>query len=1038
VLSGDRVGTLLSRGYNGTVYPEVAHTRVYATENFTGVQTGTRIEHSITRAGETNTHPYFDLSSTGLKIGDIDGAVSYTLPVARGTNNQVLKTDGAGVATWQDDTHSFDQSLNTTDDVKFNSVDTSLIDTAGELRFKSGTGTFAMGDAGGSDAGLILQTDNAGLPDFGFNIGGSDSMRLCSTSTLNGFFRNGGGSATMSWTSAGHNFNNDVTIDNGLTLGSGVPATQYTFPSTRGALNQVLKTNGVGVVTWQNDNPFDQSLNTTDVVEFKGVDTRSTAETGGVILGQFNNTSFWAHQDNIGGPILQLNKSRGTKSVPSAVLSGDRVGTLLSRGFNGSIYPEVAHTRVYATENFTGVQTGTRLEHSITRAGETNTHPYFDLSSTGLKIGDIDGSVDYTLPVARGTLNQILKTDGAGVASWQSDNPFDQDLNTTNNVSFLSMTAGSSDINMTLNTSGVNVYKKYSNTVNGPILETRRGRGTNAARLPLLLNDTLAEYVNRGYNGSGEVVASAIVSRATQNWSFGNTGSRMEIRITPTGSGLSVPFLDLKDDGLDIGNITAGTQYTLPTTRGTDGQILKTDGTGGVTWQENMPYQAMSTGVLEGGSLSVNVDDTKFDISDGCGQITQGAIKTPVTWSGLTGQSFIYAGLRTYVLINSSGTPVSSATLPTNAQMRDNIYLGLIIHVNAVNISSVVNEPVVIANIANQYRDLGNAIGYINTGGNQIMNSGNANLTWKKSSGTLFRMGSNWDTDVKDPNNHAIPLLDTSAGGIFRYAYQDSSVSAPTQTVIIPNEYDNGNGILIPGVVNNNDWQVQRFYMNINGFVVIQPGQQVYNSYGEAIASYQTENFTTADALNEAILIGWLFVRGGAVNLLLETDGVFVNAGKFGGSASGGSSGSGITRAHAQQYFLSNTLETAIGLTDTYYDITGTRLDSELNEFSAQAQSLTYTGTTSRTLKLETHFSWQGPAGASAENYRAAFFKNGSLIVPGQMTGALQVGGNYPRNMSSSAIVSAIQNDVFTVRVKNVTATQNVVIKDFQFILSDI
>ena len=54
------------------------------------------------------------------------------------------------------------------------------------------------------------------------------------------------------------------------------------------------------------------------------------------------------------------------------------------------------------------------------------------------------------------------------------------------------------------------------------------------------------------------------------------------------------------------------------------------------------------------------------------------------------------------------------------------------------------------------------------------------------------------------------------------------------------------------------------------------------------------------------------------------------------------------------------------------------------------------------------------------------------------MTSALQAGGNYPRNVTSSVIIDAVQNDVFTIRVKNVTATQNVVIKDFQFMISDI
>ena len=534
-------------------------------------------------ADTSNLGTYWEYDSTGKKYGGLVRD-NVTKKIIAFKDESTLPLPGSDMSTYA-------KADICAGDVEFNSLEVNEITktTAGSLFIKPSNNVVIQST---TNAGLRVLS-GAGPADFGFNIGSNTVMDMCSLTGNTGFWTISPSSnpRSLRWDADGFYFDETLRCEDALTIGSGVPATQYTFPSTRGTLNQILKTDGAGVLTWQDDtHSFDQDLNTTDVVEFKGVDTRSTAETGGVILGQFDVASFWAHQDNIGGPILQLNKSRGTKSAPSAVLSGDRVSTLSSRGYNGSVYPEVAHTRIYATENFTGIQAGSRLEHSITRAGETNTHPYFDLSSTGLKIGDIDGSVDYTLPVARGTLNQILKTDASGVVTWQSDNPFDQSLNTTDSVSFLSMTAGDADINMTLNTSGINVYKLYKNTVNGPILETRRGRGTNAAKLPPLLNDTLAEYVMRGYNGSGEVVSSAIVSRVTENWSFGNTGSRMEIRITPTGTGLSVPFLDLRDNGLDIGNTTAGTNYTLPVARGTYGQILRAGTGGAVSWSPNGSY----------------------------------------------------------------------------------------------------------------------------------------------------------------------------------------------------------------------------------------------------------------------------------------------------------------------------------------------------------------------------------------------------------------------------------------------------------------
>jgi hypothetical protein len=46
-----------------------------------------------------------------------------------------------------------------------------------------------------------------------------------------------------------------------------------------------------------------------------------------------------------------------------------------------------------------------------------------------------------TLPIDDGTVGQVLSTDGAGILSWvASGNPFDQDLNTTDNVQFVNLT----------------------------------------------------------------------------------------------------------------------------------------------------------------------------------------------------------------------------------------------------------------------------------------------------------------------------------------------------------------------------------------------------------------------------------------------------------------------------------------------------------------------------------------------------------------------------------------------------------------------
>jgi len=130
---------------------------------------------------------------------------------------------------------------------------------------------------------------------------------------------------------------------------------------------------------------------------------------------------------------------------------------------------------------------------------------------------------------------------------------------------------------------------------------------------------------------------------------------------------------------------TLSGNYTLtfPVDDGVDGNVLSTDGSGVLSWERN----DVGTGILSGGTLSINADDTKFDITDGTGVICNpitGA-KTNVSWSGLTAQSTAYSGLLTYVSINSSGVAVFSDNEPTNADTRDNILLGAVVHTNSTN-----------------------------------------------------------------------------------------------------------------------------------------------------------------------------------------------------------------------------------------------------------------------------------------------------------------------------------------------------------------
>ena len=358
----------------------------------------------------------------------------------------------------------------------------------------------------------------------------------------------------------------------------------YSLPTSRGTDTQILKTDGAGVVSWA-DSPFNQNLNTTDTVAFNQMTTRTNSEIGGATINNFGSSSFWQHQNDIGGSTIQHNKSRGTKSVPTAVLGNDNLYVQNCRGYNGTIYKNGASMRALATENWTGAANGANLKWFITPTGTTIEKQYLTLSGSGLNIGDASANTDYTLPTTRGADTQILKTDAAGAVSW-ADSPFNQNLNTTDGATFNLLNIGSTTSGGTtqFGSGGFSFFNRWFNGNGGVGISTNRYRGTQAAPLAILNDDTLYAFINNGYDGAGLIQGSSFRTFAIQNWSPGNNGTCFEIDITPLNQTGRRPYFRLDSGGMTVGDIDGGQQYTIPPVRGTDGQILKTDAAGVVSW----------------------------------------------------------------------------------------------------------------------------------------------------------------------------------------------------------------------------------------------------------------------------------------------------------------------------------------------------------------------------------------------------------------------------------------------------------------------
>ena len=235
-------------------------------------------------------------------------------------------------------------------------------------------------------------------------------------------------------------------------------------------------------------------------------------------------------------------------------------------------------------------------------------------------------------------------------------------------------------------------------------------------------------------------------------------------------------------------------------------------------WEQvaDMVYSAHIglTGVANGsGCLTPNVDDTKFDISDGFGYVLD-LVTVPdvptitrVDWSGetaLTVDNLLTQNV-TFVGINAAGAVVQQTLDFTQEERRSIIVLGVLNHVTGVVATTTDDATAVDGYLAS---DLAHAIGDINSGGNNF-NAASTDLTIRKESGTSFIVSGNRCSNANDPNRVTSAAIPSAS---FLYIYDDGAggVTATPATDIDPDQYDDGSGTLTS--VGNNRWTNQLCY----------------------------------------------------------------------------------------------------------------------------------------------------------------------------------------------------------------------------------
>ena len=361
------------------------------------------------------------------------------------------------------------------------------------------------------------------------------------------------------------------------------------------------------------------------------------------------------------------------------------------------------------------------------------------------------------------------------------------------------------------------------------------------------------------------------------------------------GSGFYIDSTGIKAQGVSDGTITTDGNLGLDS----NGYIVKSTNPTESNRTVSSGLYNDGDGILSIGTGGAGVATT-FSISNGSGFIENNGVVTTVTWTSKTNIAVTNIATQniTYISIDINGNVIQQATRWNPTEFSNNIVLGVVVHVNRVNVDAVNNEQSVMTNASQQVGDVLEGIGFVNIDGN-IFGPNGATLGLTKTAGLVMNRGINWvNGGHKNPHKLTLPVL--SPVTALQYRMRDGSSSALNLTVVNPNIYDNGSAYGSAPAVPTNKFTVQRIYAFTSNNVKIQPGQAVYNSLAEAKANIQLEPFITEPSISSnGILRGFLCIQQGTTSLTDASKVFFISAGKFGGSTGvGGLSVSTLQNAY--------------------------------------------------------------------------------------------------------------------------------------------
>lgn len=264
----------------------------------------------------------------------------------------------------------------------------------------------------------------------------------------------------------------------------------------------------------------------------------------------------------------------------------------------------------------------------------------------------------------------------------------------------------------------------------------------------------------------------------------------------------------------------------------------------------NITNLSSHTGVMSGMVLSINVDDTRFDVSSGTAIKVDrtdptNVIVTSLDFSAIDGQLDTNLGATfSHVFIDPTTGIATTETNPPDSlsDLNDKIYVGTLVHSGGV-IFVVLNNPIIA--YGSSFTELAEIVlgGGVRVSGG-LLSANGANLQLDITAGIFEQYGRGNQFNTNNPNTSEIAAQTPAPVGNFVKAYieagGDLNLDLSTNTLDPTQFNEDGDGTLM--TVSPNNFTVIRI------FYAVSPG-----GTSRIVCYYGTEEFSTAAAASQAI-----------------------------------------------------------------------------------------------------------------------------------------------------------------------------------------